>query len=279
MINIFMYHQVADIPADQNPLGLAMSPVQFESQMSYLASHGYRCLSLKEAVQTIKSGGVTPAKSFVITFDDGYQEVRSIAAPILEKFGFTATIFLVANRMGSPSNWWVQNGDITGQLLTWEEARDLAQRGYTLGSHTANHLMLRRLDDQSAFAEIQNSKMLLQEQLGMQVDFFSYPYSETDARIQGLIESAGYTAACAGYMGPWGLFNLWRVPCLCSDTMLFFALKASGWYNRRTALRESSMGRLLRHSVHRLRRLLKNNQSRRQDILNNDLGMESKREP
>lgn len=277
MIPILMYHQVAEIPRKLDPLGLAVPPGQFEQQMSYLARNAYRCLTLPEVVRYLRKGGRAPAKSFVLTFDDGYQDVRSRACPILERFGFTATVFLVAGRMGSPSNWAGQEGVRSGLLLSWTEARDLARQGYILGSHTLSHPRLSLLDDQSAFEEIRNSRVLLQDLLDMQVDFFSYPYSDSDARIERLVESAGYTAACGGDSGPWSPFHLWRAPCLRDDTTLSFALKASGWYHRQIALRESAPGRLLRRSVRNLRHLPAIR--RRPDVLHHDLGREPERGP
>jgi peptidoglycan/xylan/chitin deacetylase (PgdA/CDA1 family) len=278
MIPILMYHQVADISRKLDPLGLAVSPAQFERQMSYLARNGYSCLTMPEAVRHFRKDGRAPARSFVLTFDDGYQDVHSKACPILEKFGFTATVFLVAGCMGSPSNWWGQEGARSGQLLSWAEARDLVQRGYILGSHTLSHPFLNLLDDQSAFEEIRNSRVLLQEQLELQVDFFSYPYSQSDARIERLVESAGYTAACAGDSDPWSVFHLWRVPCLGDDMLLSFALKVGGWYDKRTALRESAPGRLLRNNFRKFRRRLGIRHPSLRDVLNQDLDGESKRE-
>jgi len=242
--------------------------------MSYLARNAYRCLTLPEAVQYFRKDGRGPARSFVLTFDDGYQDVHSRACPILEKFGFAATIFLVAGRMGFPSNWWGQEGARSGLLLSQAEARDLARRGYILGSHTISHPWLSLLDDQSALEEIRYSRILLQDRLDMQVDLFSYPYSDTDVRIEGLVESAGYTAACAGDLGPCSVFHLWRVPCLRDDTTLSFALKASGWYNRRIALRESAPGRLLRRGVRMFRRRLITRPLRHPAVLNHDLDRE-----
>jgi peptidoglycan/xylan/chitin deacetylase (PgdA/CDA1 family) len=273
-----MYHQVADISRKLDPLGLAVPPGQFEQQMSYLARNGYSCLTLPEAVRHFREGGRATARSFVLTFDDGYQDVQSMACPILEKFGFTATVFLVVGCMGSPSNWWGQEGARSGQLLSRVEARHLARQGYILGSHTLSHPFLTLLDDQSAFEEIQNSRVLLQEQLELQVDFFSYPYSQSDARIERLVESAGYTAACAGDSEPLSVFHLWRVPCLRDDTILSFALKASGWYDKRTALRESAPGRLLRNNFRKFRHRLGIRHPSLRDVLSQDLDKESKRE-
>jgi peptidoglycan/xylan/chitin deacetylase (PgdA/CDA1 family) len=272
MTSILMYHQVADIPLRHDPRGLAVPPGQFEQQMGYLARKGYKCLTLREAVRRIVHGGRTPAKSFVLTFDDGYQDVHTTAWPILERFGFTATVFLVAGRIGCRSDWAGQEGARSGMLLSWAEARDLARRGFVLGSHTLSHPRLRRLDDQSALKEIRESRVLLQEQLGVPVDYFSYPYSDSDARIERLVERAGYTAACAGDSGPWSAFHLWRVQCLRGETALSFAFKANGWFTRRTAWRESAPGRLLRRAV----RTLRNPQAtrRRQEVSGHGLGPE-----
>lgn len=277
MIPILMYHQVAEIPRKLDPRGLAVPPDQFEQQMSYLARNAYLCLTLPEAVRHLRRGGRAPAKSFVLTFDDGYQDVHSRDCPILERFGFTATVFLVAGRMGASSNWAGQDGARSGLLLSWAEARDLARRGFVLGSHTLSHPRLSLLDDRSAFEEIRNSRMLLEDRLGMPVDFFSYPYSDSDARIERLVESAGYAAACAGDSGPWSVFHLWRAQCVRDDTTLSFALKASGWYHRRIALRESAPGRLLRRSVRKLRRAPTT--QRRPDVRDDDLGLKPERQP
>jgi peptidoglycan/xylan/chitin deacetylase (PgdA/CDA1 family) len=254
MISILLYHQVAEVPSELDPRGLAIPPDQFEQQMSYLAQNSYQCLTLPEAVQYFQNGKPTPDRSFVLTFDDGYQDFYTVACPILEKFGFTATVFLVAGRMGSLSNWEGQEGPCSGMLMSWAEARDLARRGFILASHTLSHPRLTHLDDQPAFEEIRNSRVLLQDRLDMQVDFFSYPYSASDTRIERMIESAGYTAACAGDSGPWSVLNLWRTQCVRGDTTLSFALKVNGWVNRWIALHESAPGRLLHRNMRMLRR-------------------------
>jgi peptidoglycan/xylan/chitin deacetylase (PgdA/CDA1 family) len=277
MITILMYHQIAEISRELDPLGLAVPPAQFEQQMSYLARNGYRCLTLQEAVFYLQNGGRPPKKSFVITFDDGYQDVLTKACPILDKFGFTATVFLVAGRLGSLSNWWGQDGTRSGLLLTPAETRELARRGYILGSHTVNHPFLNRVDEQSAFKEIRNSRVLLQEILDVSIDFFSYPFSETNDRVESLVKAVGYTAACAGDSGSRNIFHLWRVPCSGNDTAFAFALKVSGLYNQRTALRESAPGLLLRRYVHLLRRRSNNCHPGRMDAPNYELDMRSRR--
>ena len=70
---------------------------------------------------------------------------------------------------------------------------------------------------------------------------------------RALVETAGYAAACAGNSGAWGLYHLWRVPCGREDTKMAFFLKAGGWYDKRTALRESAPGLWLRKHIRTMR--------------------------
>jgi peptidoglycan/xylan/chitin deacetylase (PgdA/CDA1 family) len=266
MTAILMYHQVAEISRQADPLGLAVPPAQFDQQMSYLAHHGYLCLSLSEAVQHYRNGNQPPHKSFVLTFDDGYQDFYSNACPIIEKYGFTATVFLVVGQMGSMSNWWGQKDSQSGLLMSPREAQDILKRGHVLGSHSLHHLFLNLIDNPAAMEEIYNSRLLLQDLLKAQVDYFSYPFSETNPRVEHLVEMAGYSAACAGNSGPWGIYHLWRVPCTRYDTPLTFNLKISGWYDMRTALRESQPGLVLRSAVRKIRKRLGFQHPPRQDM-------------
>jgi peptidoglycan/xylan/chitin deacetylase (PgdA/CDA1 family) len=132
------------------------------------------------------------------------------------------------------------------------------QAGFTFGGHTVTHPRLSELVDQQATDEIQLSKTMLEDQLGTEVNLFSYPYSDHNDRIRRIVAESGYIAACGGERGDWGLFNLWRAQCYRSDNMLSFVLKASGWYHRFIWLREQSpVGPSLRRVVRRLRRLLR----------------------
>jgi peptidoglycan/xylan/chitin deacetylase (PgdA/CDA1 family) len=252
VISILLYHQIAQVPEQNDPRGLAVPPQLFEQQMAYLHQAGYCCLSLGEAVRYLQEGLHLPRKSAVLTFDDGYQNLHSNMWPILDRFGFTATIFLVAGRAGCWSDWEGQTGPYAAPLLSWAEARELAQAGFTFGSHTLNHPRLTLLDDKQAMHEIRDSKEMMEDHLGVKVDLFSYPCVNFDARIQRMVAKSGYIAACGIDRGAWGLFNLWRVGCLSKDSMLSFALKAGGWYYRRVWLREQSplgrpLARLLRY--------------------------------
>lgn len=255
MITIFLYHQIAHVPAQNDPLGLAVSPEAFERQMDYLHRNNYQCLGLDEAVKFITEKRPHPKKSFVITFDDGFRDLYTTVWPILERYGFTATIFFVAGCAGQDSNWDGQSGHMAAPLMTWVEAREMVQAGFTFASHTVTHPRLPALDTATARHEIQDSKHILQDQLGVEINFFSYPYSAHNDTIRQLVAESHYTAACGGDRGDWGMYNLWRAQCVSHDSNLSFMLKANGVYYHLFRLRQQP---LLRKTVRYPFRILKN---------------------
>jgi peptidoglycan/xylan/chitin deacetylase (PgdA/CDA1 family) len=233
VIPILMYHQIADVPRNRDPRHLAVSPRLFERQMAYLSREGYRCISVEDAIQHPHE-----RRAVVLTFDDGFRDLYHTVRPILERYGFTATIFLVAGCMGQPSNWEDQSGPYSGELLSWDDARELAQAGFTLGSHTINHPRLTELSQDRAAYEIRGSKQLLQEHLGVEINLFAYPYSDHTGSIRQLVAESGYIAACGGDRGQWDLFNLWRAPCAGNDSLFSFAAKVNGWYTHFIQMRQ-----------------------------------------
>ena len=240
MIPILLYHQIAQVPEQNDPKELAVPPQLFERQMAYLHRAGYRCLDLEQTVRYWQEGLNPPKKGFVLTFDDGYQNLYFNMWPILDRFGFTATIFLVAGRVGCQSDWEGQSGPFSAPLLSWAEARELTKAGFTFGSHTLSHPQLTLLNDQQVEHELRHSKAIIEDHLGATVELCAYPYGKFDARVQRMARESGYTAACGIDRGTWGLFNLWRVGCMRKDNMLLFALKTSGWTYRRVWLREET---------------------------------------
>lgn len=255
MTTIFMYHQIAEIPPDRDPLGLSVSPRDFRRQMDYLARNGYRCLSLGEAVENLLRDH-SPRKTFVLTFDDGFEDFYTTGWPILEEHGFTATVFQVVGRVGQDTNWEGQSGVRAGRLMTWAQIRKIADHGVTIGSHTISHPRLATMTPDAAREELARSKQELEDRLGRAVDYFSYPYSNRNSAIQQLVADLGYRAACANDRGAWDRFNVWRMQCWRDNSHLSFMLKAQGWYDRVTWLREeTTFGMMLKQLAQRMRRV------------------------
>lgn len=238
MAAILQYHQIADVSAQLDPKGLAVPPRMFEQQMEYLYRARFRCLTLQDVISSRLSGKRLPPRTFAITFDDGFKDLHDVVWPILDRFGFTATIFLVVGRVSMTNAW--QGEESHAPLLSWSEVAQMARAGFTFGSHTITHPWLTTLDDESARREIGTSRLILEDQIGLPVDFFAYPYSSSDRRIRTIAEQSGYMAACCGDRGRWNPYNVWRAQILHADGMPAFHVKAGGLYDHWTWVREES---------------------------------------
>ena len=126
-VPIVGYHRVGRATGDHVP---TVSAAAFERQMAYLARHRYTVLDFPEVVERLAHRGTFDRKTVAITFDDGYEGTATIAAPILDRYGFHATVFVTPSEVGLPG------------FLTWEQVKAMAGNGVTIGSHTMHHTSL-----------------------------------------------------------------------------------------------------------------------------------------
>jgi peptidoglycan/xylan/chitin deacetylase (PgdA/CDA1 family) len=241
-MRILMYHEVTkDKPADIH----AVSEAQFRSQMSWLREAGFTTVGLSHLLSA-STGGAShglPANGLVITFDDGYRDNYTTAWPILAEYGLSATIFLVAGRMGLTSDW--RAGALSqSPLLSWAEAREMAKAGIGLGSHTVSHSDLASLDLPGADRELREARDLIEQALGRSVDSLAYPYGRFTPAVQGIARQVGYQVACScptDYVGPTNAdpYDLRRITMLATDQHADFVAKVRGswrlrlvWYRR-----------------------------------------------
>jgi peptidoglycan/xylan/chitin deacetylase (PgdA/CDA1 family) len=118
-------------------------------------------------------------KVVILTFDDGYESQYSNAKPILDKYGFKATFYIVCNYVGSGDN-----------RMTWEEIKSLQQEGHDIASHTMNHDDLSKLTPQEVEYEVAQSKQCLLEQ-GISPKSFAYPFNggSDDSSVLNIVAS------------------------------------------------------------------------------------------
>ena len=113
----------------------------------------------------LSNGIVNQQKVVILTFDDGYKSQYSNAKPILDKYGFKASFYIVCNYVGSGDN-----------RMTWEEIKSLQQEGHDIASHTMNHDDLSTLPPEKVEYEVSQSKQCLLDQ-GIKPKSFAYPFN------------------------------------------------------------------------------------------------------
>jgi peptidoglycan/xylan/chitin deacetylase (PgdA/CDA1 family) len=188
---ILMYHRIADSgPSDLRRYRL--EPAELERQLDHLRSAGYRGVTLEEWRVACERRRPLPGRAVLLTFDDGYSDFASQAWPLLRRYGFPATVFLVAGEMGGASRWDSELGG-DAPLMSWREARRLRSRGVEFGSHTVNHPPLTSLSNADVVREAARSRALLAEHLGSPPSAIAYPYGDCDCAIAHLVGACGYT--------------------------------------------------------------------------------------
>ena len=218
---ILTYHRIGALTGDHVP---TVSAQAFEWQLAFLARHRYQVLSLDALVGLMDRGEPMPRRSTLITFDDGYEGVYSIAWPLLRRFRLASALFVTPNEVGLPG------------FISWKQVNEMVRDGVTIGSHTMNHRYLPFVSEDRLPEEISESKRAIEQQIGVPVHYFSYPVGGYTPLVQVTVKHAGYRAACTtnrawsrNGMDP---FALRRIKVTERDrTPLFLWAKLSGYYD------------------------------------------------
>jgi peptidoglycan/xylan/chitin deacetylase (PgdA/CDA1 family) len=192
-LTVLAYHQVKE-PADDCS---TVSPAAFTEQMRHLKRH-YDVVSLSDGVAAVTAGG--PARRLVaITFDDGYRDNATIAAPILRSLGLPACFFVSTDMIGSavPFPHDVAQRRPPQEHMSWDDVRQLAANGFEIGSHTCSHADMGTVTLVQSRDELRGSRERLEHELGRPVSLFAFPYGHrTNVRPDTLAEAAREYGVC-----------------------------------------------------------------------------------
>jgi len=235
-IPILMYHSISDVKEYSHPYyHVNTSPAVFEAHMRYLSENNYDVINLRNLTDNFDANH--SAKQVVITFDDGFLDFYTNAYPILNKFGFTATVFLPTAFIQTNRTSFKDN-----PCMTWNEVRKLITKGISFGSHTANHPQLADLNEKEVKHEIESSRQRIEDETGTKIDSFSYPFAFPQenqnfiARYKEILVEQGYRTAVTTIIGRAAIglddpLFLKRIPANNGDDPLFFQLKLQGAYD------------------------------------------------
>ncbi len=159
-----MYHRIVPTSEAGNSLpDLVVSPETFAAQMRALRDAGWHSITLATLAGAMETDRTIPAKTFVITFDDGWSDGYNYAFPIMREFGFVGTYFMVSSRI-----------DRT-EFLSTQEMRTLAAAGDEIGNHTENHVSLSTLPLRRVKQEVENGSEQIAKAIGHRPVSLAYP--------------------------------------------------------------------------------------------------------
>ncbi len=184
----FVYHRFGD----KRYPSTNISKIKFEAHLKYLQKEGYTGVTLSEALDYLKNRG--PQKKLVcLTVDDGFQSFYDHAFPLLQQYGFTATVF-------------INTSSIDGaDYMDWEVLREIQAAGFELGNHSHSHDYF--LNDSSEMrlehfaSDLLQAQSLMDSLLGKRPAVYAYPYGEYDDSLKSVVAQSGIQAAAAQSSG------------------------------------------------------------------------------
>jgi peptidoglycan/xylan/chitin deacetylase (PgdA/CDA1 family) len=214
-VTVLAFHRIG---CRRGSSGIDYSVERFDRLCEFLAKN-VRVTSLRQQLQGLEQqqdrGGTVS-----LTFDDGYLDNFTIAAPVLEKYGLTATFFITTGFIDSRTvPRWDQGLPRHPGWMTWSQIESLSKRGFDIGCHTKSHADLGSVSSEEAQRELHDSRVELQDRLGIAADLFAYPFGGPDNMSQenlALVRQAGFKCCLSCHGGvnrdDADLFHLNRVP-------------------------------------------------------------------
>lgn len=227
-VRVLMYHGVDQHFGDKFDKWIVL-PKDFEKQLKWLKKNGFKSHTMSEICKLDK----IPKKSVVITFDDGYENVFLNAFPLLLKYNFKATIYLIPNQ--KTNHWESKNTKNISNMLNNEQILKMQESGLIeFGAHTINHVNLLTCDNPCL--EIKNSKIEVENITKKPCISFAYPYGKFDENTINLVKNSGFENAVIVKRGLFkngdDKFSIKRVGVLGSESFFDFWLRFSRTRNK-----------------------------------------------
>jgi peptidoglycan/xylan/chitin deacetylase (PgdA/CDA1 family) len=189
-IPIIMYHDITAV----KDVDWDVTPEELEKHFQKLQEGGYTPISMDRMVNHLRTGAQLPEKPVLLTFDDNYLGQYKYVFPLLKKYNYPAVWSVHTRFVGTGGQKPKAN---------WDQLREMQKSGLiTIASHTVNHLNLKDLSEKEIEKEVTESKKVLEKELGVSIDYFTYPEGDFTDISRDKLKKAGYKAALAMSLDP-----------------------------------------------------------------------------
>jgi len=193
-VPVLSYHNFS--PPETNRL--TVSQRAFGQQMEFLREKGYRVIPMDQFFDFLEWKAAIPPKSVVLTIDDGWRSAYEIAFPILEQYGYPASLFIYTDMIASGK-----------QALSWNLLKEMAAYGITAECHTRSHRNLTLPGKRESFKEyferlekeLTDSREIIRNKLGREAKYLAYPFGDTNHLVIALAKKLGFRGAFTIHRG------------------------------------------------------------------------------
>ncbi len=191
-VPIFLYHAITETPGN-HVAPYSVTPDDFARQLDAILEAGYECVTFNQLIDQLHGPpqGRT-AKPAVVTFDDGYADFMTAAAPALLSRKIPATIYLTTGWLEGRTQRAAGPSDA---MLHWSQLDEVAGLGFEIGAHSHSHFQMDTLTTTQTRDELSKSKDLLEATLGHDIRSFAYPHGYNGPHVKKLTLEAGYESA------------------------------------------------------------------------------------
>jgi peptidoglycan/xylan/chitin deacetylase (PgdA/CDA1 family) len=184
-IPILLYHHINTLPVHMSKAmrRWSLSTERFKSQLDWVKTHDFHPVTMEQLIAHIRHGADLPPKPIVLTFDDGLKEHYSVVFPILEKYHYVGTFFIITDSVGHSA------------FMKWPQILQMSAAGMDIEAHTLTHPNLSTLPHEQAQVEITGSKEILERHLKKAVTVFAYPYGCYNDDTIAITKAAGFEGA------------------------------------------------------------------------------------
>ncbi len=190
-ITILSYHSI-----DEHNTPLSISPTLFRAQMQVLSEEGCVALTMAQIAEHLNAQRHFPHRAVAITFDDGFANVLTEAAPIMAEYGFVGTVYVITGMVGRMTRWTDRGVALPSlPLLTWPQIAELQEREFEIGAHSVTHGFLTQYPPDALRREVVESRDAIERELGSSAGTFGYPQGDYNRLVVASVMSAGYATA------------------------------------------------------------------------------------
>lgn len=185
-VPIILYHRIQpyQIAIEKGQQNLTVDNAIFEGQMQYLAAQNYHAISSEELVNALKNKQQLPAKSIIVTFDDGYKDHFDYVYPILQKYNIKGEFMIPTGLIE------------TLGYMSWQDIEAMAKSPLvSFTNHTFSHFPVDQGSSEKVREEVTTARKQLQEHIGKDIAIFTYPYGSFNDMAINELRLLGFVAA------------------------------------------------------------------------------------